>query len=123
MLNDRYKQGLEKLREIEGNAADEALALLKTASPDLARYCIEYPLGDIYSRRGLDIKMRELSTISALTVLGNAPLQLKIHIKAALRVGCTEDEIKEIIIQMSIFAGFPAAINAMLFAEEVFCEN
>lgn len=123
MSKDRFQQGLLKLRELEGNAADEALASLDEISPDLMRYCIEYPLGDIYSRPGLDLKTREIAMISALIVSGNAALQLQIHLKAALRIGCTKDEIKEAIIQTSIVAGFPAAINAMLLAKEIFNEK
>lgn len=121
-MNERYQQGLKKLQEIEGNAADEALLSLKEVSPDLARYCVEFPLGDIYSREGIDIKSREIAAIAALTALGNASLQLKIHVKAALRVKCTETEIKETIMQTAIFAGFPAAINGMFIAKEAFKE-
>ena len=120
MESQRYKIALQKLREIEGDAADKALGELESISPDLARLCIEYPLGDIYSRPGLDIKKREVATIAALTVLGNTKPQLAIHIKAALRIGLTREEILEIILQMSIFSGFPSAINATLTVKEVF---
>ena len=119
MESQRYKIALQKLREIEGDAADKALGELESISPDLARLCLEYPLGDIYSRSGLDIKKREVATIAALTVLGNAKPQLAIHIKAALRIGLTREEILEVILQMSIFSGFPAAINATLTVKEV----
>ncbi len=74
----------------------------------MGRYTIEYPFGDIYSRQGLDLKSREIATVAALSAMGNAePPQLKVHINAALNVGCTPEEIVEIIIQMSVYAGFP----------------
>ena len=89
-------------------------------SPDLARYTIEYPFADIYNRPGLDLRSREIATIAALTAMGNAQPQLKVHIEAGLNVGLSEDEIKEVILQMSVYAGFPAALNGMQAAKEVF---
>ncbi|HWR26230.1 MAG TPA: carboxymuconolactone decarboxylase family protein, partial [Methanosarcina sp.] len=76
-----------------------------------------------YSRPGLDLKSREIATVAALTALGNARPQLKVHINAALNVGCSKEEIIEIIIQMAVYAGFPAALNAMFAAKEVFQER
>jgi 4-carboxymuconolactone decarboxylase len=61
--------------------------------------------------------------VAALTALGNAEPQLKFHIKGALNVGCSQKEIVEIIIQMAVYAGFPAALNGMLAAGEVFRER
>ena len=84
---------------------------------------IEFPFGDIYSRQQLDIRSREIATISALTVLGYATPQLSSHIHAGLNVGLSKEEILEIIIQMSVYAGFPAAINALSAAKGVFDER
>jgi 4-carboxymuconolactone decarboxylase len=70
----------------------------------------------------LDLKTRQLLTIASLTTLGTAPLQLKSHIKGALRVGCTQEEIVETLLQMSVYAGFPKAMNAVYDAKEVFKE-
>jgi 4-carboxymuconolactone decarboxylase len=89
---------------------------LKDIAPDLARYVIEFPFGDVYNRPGLDLKSREIATIAALTTLGNAISQLKVHINGALNVGVSRQEIIEIIIQMAVYAGFPAALNAMYAA-------
>jgi 4-carboxymuconolactone decarboxylase len=58
--------------------------------------------------------------VAALTALGNAPLQLQSHIEGALNSGCTREEIVEVIIQMAVYAGFPAAINGINAAKEVF---
>lgn len=120
MTSDRFKRGLEKLKEIDGEAGEKVIEALEDISPDLARYTIEFPFGDIYSRSGLDLRSREIATIAALTALGHAAPQLKVHINAGLNVGLSETEIKEIIIQMAGYAGFPAALNAMFIAKEVF---
>jgi 4-carboxymuconolactone decarboxylase len=96
---------------------------LEDICPDLARFTIEYPFGDIYSRNGLDLKSREIATVAALTALGNCQPQLKVHINAALNVGCTEEEIKEVVLQMSVYAGFPAALNGMFVLKEVLTAN
>jgi 4-carboxymuconolactone decarboxylase len=121
MDNDKYQKGLKKLSEIDGKVGHAVIEALKDISPDLARYTIEFPFGDIYSRPGLDLKAREIATVAALTILGALP-QLKVHIYAGLNVGLTEDEIKEVIIQMAVYGGFPCALNAMMVAKEVFQE-
>ena len=91
--------------------------------PDLGRYIVEYGFGDVYSRPGLDLKQRELATVAALTALGTATPQLKVHIAAALNVGLSREEIVETIMQMSVYAGFPAALNGMFAAKEVFAHH
>ncbi|TCV85852.1 carboxymuconolactone decarboxylase family protein [Sulfurirhabdus autotrophica] len=119
----RYVRGLEKLREIDGKAGENVIAALADIAPDFARLLIEFPFGDIYSRPQLDIKSREIGVVAALTALGNATPQLKVHIHGALNVGCTRDEVIEIIMQMSVYAGFPAALNGLFAAKEVFAER
>jgi len=120
---DRYTRGLEKLKEIDGEAGERVIQSLKDIAPDLARYVIEFPFGDVYNRPGLDLKSREIATVAALTALGNAAPQLKVHIHGALNVGCSRVEIVEIIIQMAVYAGFPAALNGIFAAREVFRER
>ena len=121
-MTDRFEQGLENLRKIDGEAGQKVIDSLQDISPDLARYTIEYPFGDIYARPGLGLREREIATIAALTAMGTAQPQLKVHIQAGLNVGLTKTEIEEIIIQMSVYAGFPAALNAMQAAKEVFSD-
>jgi 4-carboxymuconolactone decarboxylase len=123
MPTDRYERGWEKLKEVDGEAGERVMESLKDIAPDLARYVIEFPFGDVYSRPGLDLKSREIAAVAALTTLGTATPQLKVHIRGALNVGCSRQEIVEIIIQMAVYAGFPAAINGMSAAEEVFQER
>ena len=83
---------------------------------------LEFPFGDIYSRQGLDLRSREIATIAALAAMGNATPQLKVHIRAGLNVGLTQGEIIEILIQMAVYAGFPAALNGLFAAKTVFAE-
>jgi 4-carboxymuconolactone decarboxylase len=91
--------------------------------PDLCRYIVEFGFGDIYSRPGLTLQQRELATVAALTALGTAEPQLKVHIAAALNVGLSRTEIVETIMQMSLYAGFPAALNGLFAAKEVFAAH
>jgi len=123
MSKDRYERGLKKLKEVDAKAGEQVIERLKDIAPDLARYIIEFPFGDVYNRPGLDLKSREIATVAALTTLGNAISQLKLHINGALNVGVSRQEIIEVIIQMAVYAGFPAALNAMYAAKEVFKER
>jgi 4-carboxymuconolactone decarboxylase len=117
---DRYARGWDKLKEIDGTAGEKVIAALSPIAPDFARMLIEFPFGDVYSRPQLDLRAREIATIAALAALGNAQPQLKVHVEAALNVGCTRDEIVEVFMQMAVYAGFPAALNALFAAREVF---
>ncbi len=119
-MSSRYEIGWKKLQEIDGETGAAVIESLKDIAPDLARFVIEFPFGDVYTRPGLDLKAREMITVAALTALGNCRPQLIVHINAALNVGVTKTEIVEAIIQMAVYAGFPAALNGMNAAKEVF---
>jgi len=123
MTNERYAKGVEMLNGISDHAVDRINDLLGDICPDMAKLVIEFPYGDIYSRPGLDMKSRELITIASLTTLGYAKDQLKAHVDNALNVGCTTEEIVEVIMQMAIYAGFPAALNGLFAAKEVFAKK
>ncbi len=120
MKSQRFKDGWEKLKEVDGSAGENVINSLKDIAPDFADLLIEFPFGDIYTRDKLDLKSREIATIAALTVMGNAAPQLKVHIHAGLNVGCSKEEIIEIIMQMSVYGGFPRALNGLFVAKEVF---
>jgi len=119
----RYTEGLAKLEEIDGEAGRKVIDSLQAIAPDLARYVIEFPFGDIYQRPGLDLPQRELATVAALTALGHCQPQLAVHIHGALNVDCTPEQVIEVIIQMAVYAGFPAALNGMTTAKAVFTER
>ena len=116
----RLERGRRALDEIDGKAGHNVITALADIAPDFARYVLEFSFGDIYSRPGLDLRAREIATIAALTALGNASPQLKVHIEAGLNVGLSREEITEVMMQMAVYAGFPAALNGLFAAKEVF---
>ncbi|MDK7151130.1 carboxymuconolactone decarboxylase family protein [Klebsiella pneumoniae] len=119
MSSERYIIGQEMLQRVDGKGGEAVVGSLRDIAPDFARYLIEFPFGDIYARPGLDLRSREIATIAALTALGNAEPQLKVHIAAGLNVGLTQEEITEAIMQMAVYAGFPAALNGLFAARAV----
>lgn len=122
-MESRLERGYKKLREVDGKAGEEVKNSLNDISPDLVKYMIEYSFGDIYSRNGLNLKSKEVAVVAALTALGNAQPQLKVHINGAFNVGCSINELEEIIIQMSAYSGFPTTINAMNSLKDVLRER
>ena len=121
--NERQERGAAALAAITGGTGAAVVESLKDLAPDLAQWIIEFSYGDVMSRPGLDLRSRQFATVAALTAMGTAAPQLKIHIAGALNVGCQPAEIVEVILQMAVFAGFPAAINALNLAREVFRER
>ena len=123
MQQSTYEKGLQRLKEVDDIAGEKVIDSLADISPDLGRYVIEFGFGEIYSRPGLTLQQRELATVAALTAMGTAQPQLKVHLAAALNVGLSRLEITETIMQMALYAGFPAALNGMFAAKEVFAEH
>lgn len=123
MESERFITGQKMLQQVDGKGGEAVVESLKDIAPDFARYLLEFPFGDIYARPGLDLRSREIATVAALTAMGNAAPQLKVHIGAALHVGLTQDEIVEVIMQMAVYAGFPAALNGLFAAKEVFASH
>jgi len=119
----RVERGKRALAEIDGRAGQNVTDALADIAPEFANYLFEFPFGDIYSRSGLDLRAREIATIAALAALGNATPQLKVHIEAGLNVGLSRDEVVEILMQMAVYAGFPAALNGLFAAKEVFAQR
>ncbi|WP_420991700.1 carboxymuconolactone decarboxylase family protein [Cupriavidus sp. 30B13] len=115
----RYQCGLDRLREIDGEAGVRVIAALQEIAPDLGRFIVEFAFGDIYTRPGLGLVSREMVTVAALAAMGSATPQLKVHMHGLLNVGGTRAQLVETIIQVAAYAGFPRAINAALAAKEV----
>jgi 4-carboxymuconolactone decarboxylase len=89
-------------------------------SPSFAEYSISSTYGEVFPRERLELRSRQLVTIAILATLGGCEQQLKLHIRAGLKLGITGDEIVETIIQVAAYAGAPRASNAFLAATEVF---
>ncbi len=119
-MESRYERGLRALNAIDGHGGQAVVDSLADIAPDFATYLVEFPFGDIYARDRLDLRAREIATIAALTALGNAAPQLRVHVQAGLNVGLTRTEIVEVMMQMAVYAGFPAALNGLFAAREVF---
>lgn len=119
-IDARYRRGLRTLKRIHGRAGQDVLETLAETAPELSRFVIAFAFGDIYARPQLSLRERQIATVASIATLGHSPPQLKSHINGALNLGITEAEIIELLMQMAVYAGFPAAINAVAAASEVF---
>ena len=119
----RFERGMRNLNAIDGQGGQHVLDSLADIAPDFARLLIEFPFGDIYDRPELSPRDREIATIAALAALGNAAPQLEVHVRAGLNVGLTRTEIVEILMQMAVYAGFPAALNGLFAAKRVLADG
>jgi len=119
----RAERGRRLLNEIDGAAGEAVIAGLQDIAPDFAELLFEFPFGDIYAREALSLRDREIATVAALSAMGTAPKQLGVHVHGALNVGVTREEIVEVMMQMAVYAGFPAALNALAVAKDVFAER
>lgn len=120
---NRYNIGINNLKHIDGYDGDAVIEALSGLSEDVAKYIIEFVFGDIYNRQTLDLKQREMITITSLLSLGNVESQLKVHIKASLNVGLSQKEIIETFIQCIPYVGFPRVLNAIFVAKKIFEEK
>ena len=126
-----YERGLKKLEEFtrksrgeaeDKNAGSQLLSELDAIAPDVSRYAMEFVLGGILSRPGLDSKTREMITVGVLTAIQAEP-ELRLHINVALNLGVTRNEVVEVITQQLAYVGFPYTINGLHIAKEVFDER
>jgi 4-carboxymuconolactone decarboxylase len=119
-MNARYEKGLALFQTIAGDYAGAVVDKLDAAAPGFSEALVGFAFADVCARAGLDLKTRELATIAALAALGNAAPQLKLHIGGALNAGCSETEIVEVLLQVSLYAGIPAMLNGLSIASDVF---
>jgi 4-carboxymuconolactone decarboxylase len=123
-MSERYLRGIEVASKLAADKLDEFLtSRIAELAPDFARMAIEYPLGDIYTREGLDMRGREIVAISSLATLGDTGPHLRIHVRAALGLGIAKTEIIEMLMQISIYAGFPAALNALASCHDLLTDE
>jgi len=98
----------------------QTLADLEAVAPDLGRYIVEFGYGEVYARPGLELRERQIAALAALVSQGAAEPQLVLHVGGALRVGLSESEVIEVIVQCLPFVGFPRILNAVAAARRVF---
>jgi 4-carboxymuconolactone decarboxylase len=108
------------LEKLEPDAPAKVQANLDAFSPDAAELVLGYAFADIVSREGIDLCTREMLTVAMLAAVGTAPGQLEFHIRAAMNTGVTREEIVEIVLQVSVYAGVPACMNAITAAKKAF---
>jgi 4-carboxymuconolactone decarboxylase len=87
----------------------------------LQQYVTQFGWGTLWQRGVLPLKVRSMATVSMLIAL-NRPHELTVHLKGALRNGCTEEELREVILHSIAYCGFPAAIDAMRLVDSVLAE-
>jgi 4-carboxymuconolactone decarboxylase len=121
-MQEKRKIGIKNINKLVPNGEVSVINGLGSIAPDMAGYVLDFIFGDLYAREGIDIKTKQTITITTLAVLGNAKPQLAYHIKAALNLGFQRKEVVDILTHISGYAGFPAALNGIAVAKEVFKE-
>jgi len=116
----RRQRGLQRLTETVGVEGGRVLNDLVQFSPELARHIVDFAYGDVHSQDTLDVRTRALVVVAALAAMGTAQRQLETHIGTARNCGCTRDEIMATLLVITVYAGFPAAMNAMAAARSAF---
>jgi len=119
-VDERYRLALATVAKINGPGSQRIADAVGDIAPDFHRLIMSFAYGDINSRPQLDLRSREIATIAALTAMGNARPQLEAHIVGGLNAGLTREEIVEVIMQMAVYAGVPAAINGLMAARKAF---
>ena len=123
MSDELFENGMKIRRQVLGDAhVDRSLANADEFSKDLQRLVTEFAWGGVWTREGLSLKQRSLNNLAMLSVL-NRPHELEIHLRGALHNGCSVDEIRETLLQVAIYAGFPAALDAFRVAKQVLIEE
>lgn len=117
--DDRRARGLEGLVRLSGPDAPATVERLTKLAPALGDWIIDFAFGEVYSRPGLDLRTRQIVNVAALGAMGTAVPQLEVHLNGALNAGVTQEELVEILMQLAVYAGFPAALNGIGALERV----
>lgn len=118
-----HRRGLELLEQLHGGHAGAAMvAEMQEICPAFADMTIEWAIGAIMGRPGLDLATRELILIASCVTMGHAMPQLRAHAEAALKVGVTKEQIVESVLQLVFYAGGPAVRNSLVLLKEVFAQ-
>ena len=121
-MTKSYERGMEVRRDVLGNEhVDRAIERTTDFTADFQDLITRYAWGEIWSRPGLDRRTRSCITLTALVALGREE-ELAMHVRAALRIGLTPDEIKEVLLHTAIYCGVPAANGAFAVAQKVLAE-
>lgn len=122
MSQDTFDKGLQLRTMVLGQEyVDRAVKDADDLNRPFQELVTEYCWGAVWGRDGLTLKTRSMLTMAMLAVL-NRPHELRTHVRAALTNGVTRDEIREIFMQLAIYAGVPAAVDSFRIAHETFAE-
>ncbi|MBX6721997.1 MAG: 4-carboxymuconolactone decarboxylase [Dactylosporangium sp.] len=120
---DWDERGLAVRRAVLGDAhVDRAMERMDAFTEDFQRFITRYAWGEIWGRDGLDRRTRSCITLALLAALGHEA-ELALHVRAALRNGLTPDDIKEVLLQVAVYAGVPAANSAFAVAQRTLSEQ
>ena len=123
-MSERYRRGIDIAEQL---ASDKVAHFVESGvaevAPDFARMTIEFAFGDLYARDALDLRSRELIAIAVLAASGTAAPQLRVHIESAASSGITKAEIVEALMQTALYAGFPAALNALADCHDLLTDH
>ncbi|APE43254.1 carboxymuconolactone decarboxylase [Sulfitobacter alexandrii] len=119
-MTDRLNAAFAVLSDLEEGAPERVKANLDAFHPDAAEVVLGFAFTDVLSRDGLDLRTREMLTVGMLAAIGTAPGQLEFHMRAALNTGVSREELSEIVLQVAVYAGVPACMNAISAARKAF---
>ena len=123
-MSERYRRGIDIAERL---AADKVAHFVESGvaevAPDFARMTIEFAFGDLYARDALDLRSRELIAIAVLAASGRAGPQLRLHVQSAASSGIAKQEIVEALMQTALYAGFPAALNALADCHDLLTDD
>ena len=123
MGDSTYDRGMEIRREVLGDQhVDGAIERTTDFTADFQDLITRYAWGEIWARPGLDLRARSMITLATLVALGREE-ELAMHVAAALRIGLTPDDIKEVLLHAAIYCGVPAANGAFAVAQRVLDED
>ncbi|MFG1358416.1 carboxymuconolactone decarboxylase family protein [Xanthobacter pseudotagetidis] len=123
MTDDLYEKGLKTRREVVGSAyVDKSLAEMNEFTRPLQELVTRYCWGEVWNREGLSRRDRSIINLAAISAL-NRPHELKLHVRGALNNGMTPEEIREVLLQIAIYCGLPAALDAFRIAREIIEEE
>jgi 4-carboxymuconolactone decarboxylase len=122
MSKEVYERGLSIRKETLGKEhVEKSFATADDFNLPLQELVTEYCWGAVWGREGLSRKTRSMLNLAMISAL-NRPHELKLHVKGALRNGVAKDEIREVFLQVAIYAGVPAAVDSFRIAREAFAE-
>jgi 4-carboxymuconolactone decarboxylase len=122
-VSEKYKSGMKVRRQVLGDAyVDKATANVDDFTREFQRIVTEYCWGEVWTRQVLTNKQRSLNNLCMIAAL-NRPAEFELHVRGALRNGCTPEEIRDTLIQVAIYAGIPAGVEAFRIARKVLVEE